>query len=115
MANDSFKNWVASENDFLTLIDDKDQQSDQYSVLIFKSTQEEEITINELLVNHRLASSNYFQTDQKVEEEEQFLLHQDLPNWDPMAAEYFSFNNNRAIEWRTTTPQRPATSRRMTN
>ena len=96
-----FFKWATSGDDFPTLIDDKDKQKGQYSALMFKGTEEEGITINELLVHLKLASSNIFQAEidlKMVKDEEQFLLNQDLPNWDPMAADYYSFNNTRAID-----------------
>ena len=74
---------------------------------MFKGLKEDEMTLNELLVNLKLASSTIFPLGvhgpaQDVikpinqNEQQQLLLDQDFPHWDPMAEDYYSYRNTRA-------------------
>jgi len=76
---------------------------------MFKGLKEDEMTLNELLVNLKLASSTIFPLGihgpaQDVikpiyeNEQQQLLLDKDFPHWDPMAEDYYSYMNSRAID-----------------
>jgi len=71
---------------------------------MFKGLEEDEVTLNEFLVNLKLASSTIFplgtRTVQPINENEQqqLLLDQEFPNWDPMAADFYSSRNTTAID-----------------
>jgi len=66
---------------------------------MWKGVEEDGITLNEMLVNLKLASSNVFPVEDPAvanviePKKEQHLLNQNLPNANPVAVDYYCFKN----------------------